>query len=127
MCLRLWLPSHIWKKHASPSPDVSSAPSLPRATGEMDLSQRHNSRCKGGATCWFGVKFMPKVILAGEENGIESSLSKSGPHSYSDSSGVHTLSAFLLFVSCVFVALPVPPLEGKLHEDRDRHMEITLC
>lgn len=62
----------------------------------------------------------------GGKCGIKSSLSKSGPHSYSVSSVVHTLSAFLLFVACVFVALPVPPLEGKLHEDRDRHMEITL-
>lgn len=58
----------------------------------------------------------------GGKCGIESSLSKSGPHSYSVFSVVHTLSAFLLFVACVFVALPVPPLEGKLHEDRDRHM-----
>lgn len=51
---------------------------------------------------------------------------KQVPTVNSVASRVHTLSVFLLFVLCVFVVLPAPSLPCKLHEDRDRYMDISI-
>lgn len=58
--------------------------------------------------------------------GIKNTLSKAVRSNLSVAARIHILSVFLLFVLCVFVALPAPSLACKLPEDRDRYMEISI-